>query len=351
MLHTRVLIALALAVITFSPVRAQAESETRLYAGIELGGKGIKVIEVKVHISGSQIRFERPDIKDYNKDKLVPGQTINTTLSSIDAKSKDIKAEAIDDAIAAVENCLDYVKAKGVKKGHVFLVASSGVPNTPGREKLKERIKAKFGRNLDYIKTEDEAGLLITGLLTKEQRKDAIVVDIGSGNIKLVMLDDKTGWLVVAKDKRLPGTVEFTTELKKIFGAQGFAADTLKQKRTLIDGSLKLLLHMPVESKAENYVFFKGSKQIYLTGGAVWAMCVFQQPKAMAMAKSKRPDFIELNQSDIDDFHKLVSRDPANYPKPSTVGLNLSDDEKMTLEEEYLAVRGTFGKENLFAAR
>src|SRR5262249_7151300 len=83
-------------------------------------------------------------------------------------------------------------------------------------------------------------------------------------------------------------------------------------------------------------------QRVYLSGGMVWAMVTLVKPDA------GEESFVPLTVNDIENFHKLVTKDPTAFPK---VDFDKVKDEKgrSQANKEVARVRDTYTPENLIA--
>jgi hypothetical protein len=149
-----------------------------IYAGIEVGSKGVKMSLIE--ISGSGLKNGNYRIL---KDTSVNTDFISFTESSFQATLKGLTGLY---TVAIVGN--------QIPSERIFTLFSSGVKVVADRENKKEWIanmaqafrKAinEPARNMDAIDVVDEAKLSHLGIVPNSKRYSTFLIDIGSGNTK-----------------------------------------------------------------------------------------------------------------------------------------------------------------------
>jgi hypothetical protein len=153
-------------------------SKSNIYAGIEVGSKGVKISVVEISKS-AQVTGNFNILKDstFNTD------FISFTQSTFDATLKSF-ASFFNLAISEYK----------IPSRRVFTVISSGVKSQAEKEGKKEWVAnliTKFqeivkepGRKVEVIDVYQEARLSHLGIVPNARRYNTFIIDIGSGNAK-----------------------------------------------------------------------------------------------------------------------------------------------------------------------
>ena len=144
---------------------------SKLFAGIEIGSKGIKMSVLDVN------NIKRGDftIKSYWSENvgIAKGISINGNLAK----------EDIDKAATVV--LANYIKIKDefkVSDENIFVVGSSGVAMAKNTQELIDKIKTVTNKDLEFIDASTEGKMLLRGCVPPIDYKYSMVLDIGGGN-------------------------------------------------------------------------------------------------------------------------------------------------------------------------
>jgi tetratricopeptide (TPR) repeat protein len=293
------------------------------YGGIEIGAKGVKWVVIDVDLN----------------NKVTPVTTVasgdvNTTLAQLVDKAFS------PDAIAETGQAIDlfWKKMKDspelkVRPGHIFVVASSGLPKAPNLSDLSALVKEKTAKTLDVLAVEDEVRYSIRGLSLQGDAGAALYLDIGSGNTK-------GGFLVPSKAEggkpdvvrvELPGTVTFTAEVEKRAKAGG------KQLPAAAEEAREAFLVPKLKEQMDPNGEMKRRSPVFLNGGLVWALASIVHPEKIDHAN------VPVNSLDIDEFRERLALKPGAFPDVDEAGLPAN------AVKELQRVRGTFTPDNLVA--
>jgi hypothetical protein len=232
MLSSRLISAAVCVVLFSSVIFAQSSvklkySSSSLYAGIEVGSKGVKLSIVEIG-------------KNTRKDgtlNIIKDTAVNTDFISFTKPTTDNTLNALCGLYTTALN------SYGVPVANVFTLVSSGVKvqaEKDGKKNLidelitsfKEKIKDKK-RKVELIDVAEEARLSHLGIIPEEQRYKTFLIDIGSGNtkggyfpygnptdFKLFQLTWGTKSIANATEKRLDESdktlVAFNTQLNRV---------------------------------------------------------------------------------------------------------------------------------------
>jgi hypothetical protein len=253
-----------------------------VYAGVEIGAKGIKLSVIDVKLS-----------KDREYDyTLVLDTSINTDAASLSYQSEK---ETFD----AVTVLYDIIKKRfQVPASRTHIVISSGL-----KQELDKYNKVEFFANIvrpttldpkikiSYITAEQEAELSFLGIVPARNRLSANQLDVGSGNTKGGYFN--TSKVFVPLTFPL-GTKSFQRLIES--KTPGNLNDYLQKAEKLFTDSLGRVMVYEFANKQD----FKSRDVVYLSGGIVWAIASFIHPEKI------RENYMEITQQDIATFRRLV---------------------------------------------
>ena len=230
-------------------------SNAQLYAGIEIGSKGIKmsVLDVVNVKKGSYV------IKEF--------WTENIGIAKGIAIDGNLAKEDIDNAARVVLS--NYNKIKNdfkVLDENIFIVGSSGVAMAKNTNELIDKVKLSTNKDLDFIDAQTEARMLLKGCVPPVDYLDSMVLDIGGGNTKGGYVDVRNGNVFVF----FPVSLDY--------GSVTLTETILKKTRDLTLGEYneKSFGFLPVLRKQIDAMYSTSpltleKQKVYMSGGAVWA--------------------------------------------------------------------------------
>ena len=150
-----------------------AFAQKSLYAGIEIGSKGIKISVIDVN----NIKKGDYDILAYWTENvgIAKGIAIDGNLAEEDINKA---------AVVVFENLVKIRNKYSVDDENIYIVGSSGVALAQNKQALIDKVKAVTNKDLEYITAETEGKMLLKGSIPPSDYQDAIVLDIGGGNTK-----------------------------------------------------------------------------------------------------------------------------------------------------------------------
>ena len=229
--------------------------DLNLFAGIEIGSKGIKmsVLDVNNIKKGDYI------IKSYWSENvgIVKGVSIDGNLTQ----------EDMDKATAVV--LANYIKIKQEFKvidDNIFIVGSSGVAMAKNTQELITKVKIATNKNLEFIDAQTEGRMLLKGCVPPVDYKVSMVLDIGGGNTKGGYIDVRNNDNFVFFPLSLNyGTVTLTEAIIK-----------KTKKETISEYNEKSFGFLPILREQINAMYGSSpialeKEKVFMSGGAVWA--------------------------------------------------------------------------------
>lgn len=143
--------------------------------GIEIGAKGVKATAVEIG--------EGPSGRTI---KTILNKVSNTTVTAGVVETGKYDPNAIRETATEAGNFARLMRDEfGIPPEKVRVIGSSGLPTATNRHALVEAVKEATGLPaMEFLSPCREVELTIAGLTTEAERKNAILVDVGSGNTK-----------------------------------------------------------------------------------------------------------------------------------------------------------------------
>jgi len=322
----RLLLLVALAGLGAGQLARAAEGtgeKKKKLAGISIESKGCRGLVV-------QLEPGRPV-------EVLSTQVVNTTLMDLDAKGR-FKPEAIEDTLEAIDALMGTITSKfGLEAGEVPIVGSSGLMGAKNRDALAAAVKKKTGKAVTFLDPATEVKLSLDGLLVREKRAAALLLDVGSGNTK-------GGAFVYDEDEEAKKLRTFSVP----FGTVTLTSKALLRMRKDRGGFAEAVGRVAEKEVAPALVrALKGLDElrrrepVVLTGGAAWAMCSVVHP-----GKMDEP-LLSLKAGDIDRYLEILDESEA-FPVVDLSSLTDAGQRKRA-RGELDKVRSAFTPENLRA--
>ncbi len=272
-----------------------AQSNKDLYAGIEIGSKGVKVSVLDV----DNIKRGHYEIKKFWTENvgIAKGISINGNLGE----------EEILKTIQVVKENLKTIENEfNVPSENVFLIGSSGVAMANNHKDLIGRMKAETGKDLDFIDASQEGKMLMKGLIPPHKYKNSLVLDIGGGNTK-------GGFVDVSEVEEF---VFFPVSLN--YGSITLTEIVNKKTKSeeINDYNAKSFEYMP-ELRAQTKAMFNSKPKamnkssVYFSGGAVWAFFT------LSMNKTDE-NFCEFTMDDVISYDVVIKNNYTRYKQMAT---------------------------------
>lgn len=306
---------------------ATADDQTEWYAGIDIGSKGIKVIALPIHADG------KPDL--HRMVSKLPHRAVNNVTLK-DLKDGRFRQAAIDEARAAVKDFYSHLTEVGVPNGpkikpqNVWIVASSGLlmGKPSNLDELKKAIREATGgaREPQEISQKQEVELLLRGSIPREQWENAVLVDVGSGNVKCGYIHPQRGPHVERPyviDAEIEGTVAYRQTIEKQLKSEKAGDSFRRFCKVAEQGRDKLAAEVADEIGRSPGLLSSERHRVYLSGGAPYAIASLLHP--LEMARDSVPDV----QFTLHELHAFVNalQNTEQVPHPSLEHLSPADRE------------------------
>jgi exopolyphosphatase/pppGpp-phosphohydrolase len=267
-------------------------SQKNLFAGIEIGSKGVKITVVEIR----NIKKGKYKIKSHWSENvaIVKGISIDNKLAQ----------EDIDNAGFVVQKNLERIKKEyEITDDRIFIVGSSGVAMASNRNDLVNKIKSLTNKRLDFIGSDTEGLMLLKGTIPPSKYKNSISLDIGGGNTKGGYIDTNNNFEFTPLSLSY-GTITLTQAINKTITDD-------KDNNDIIIYQEKLKEFTPILNEQIKEILYSKSiplykKNIYLSGGAVWAF------NTLYYNTQTDDPFIPLNLKDIQNYNVVIKN---NYDK------------------------------------
>ena len=296
-----------------------------LYAGIEVGAKGIKLSVIDV-ILNKERQY------DYS---LKLDTAINTDAASLSYQSEKESRDAI-------AKLMDIVVSRfKITTKRTYIVISSGLKQELDKyEKVDYFANVIRPKNIDtaihimYVTPEQESELSFMGIVPQKNRFINNQLDIGSGNTK--------GGYFNRDKKFVPVTFALGTKsfqrLVETRG-EGKLETFARAAEQLVKDSLTKVMIDELVSKPD----FKSRDVVYLSGGIVWSISSLLHPRSSAIN-----NYTELSSGDIEEFRQRVFSDYNGLIKPDISFIQNAEEAQAT-QKNINRVVNTYDQKALLA--
>ena len=284
-----------------------------LYAGIEIGSKGIKMTVIEIF-----------NIKK-GEFKVLSFWTENVGISKGIAIDGNLAKSDIDKAAAVVS--ANYIKIRDefkVVNDNIYIVGSSGVAMAQNTFDLIKIVKNTINKDLEFIDAQTEGKMLLKGCVPPKDYKDSMVLDIGGGNTK-------GGYIDVKNDDNF---IFFPLSLN--YGSVTLTEAVIKKTSTesINEYNEKSFGFLPILREQINAMYGKSpialeKEKVYMSGGAVWAFyTLFNEGKPSET-------FNEFKLEDVLNYDAIIKN---NYYKYEQLAKTNKDIEAVlkTYSQKYL---------------
>jgi tetratricopeptide (TPR) repeat protein len=295
-----------------------------LYAGIEVGAKGIKLSVIDVRLS-----------KDRDYDYTLKADTaINTDAAALSYQSE----KETQDAIAAL---LEIVKTRyQIPSDKIHIVIASGL-----KQELDKYNKVEYfanvvrPKNLDpkisiaYITPTQESELSLLGVVPQKRRFTANQLDVGSGNTK--------GGYFNANKVFVPVTFPLGTKsFQRLIEAKATNElnDYVRTAEQIWIDSLRRIVVNEFATKRD----VKNRDITYISGGVVWAIASLMHPESI------NSNYTEITGQDISEFRRLLFSDYERLSKPDLTFISYPEDARAS-QRNINRVLNTYDRKALLA--
>ena len=307
--------------------------EDDLYAGIDVGSKGVKLSIIKM-----------------GKNASVTGSFVAIKDSSINTDFISFTPQTFTATLYAIRNLYNFArKTYHIVPEKIFTVVSSGIKGQAEKENKQDRIVALADslrlllnepkRAIPVIGAMDEAKLSHLGIVPEARRYNTFLIDIGSGNtkggyfkngntkeLKLFMLNWGTKTISNATEKRL-GDDKSIANYKKYLN------------RVLAGDPNNEIIYAVNESGAYNM-----NDNFAFSGGIAWAVATMLYPELAdnSVVPLRFEDLAALNERLASNFSTITPASIANSITDKTIN-------KKSIEEEVARVQKVFDQKALMA--
>ncbi|MFC4815971.1 exopolyphosphatase [Flavobacterium sp. GCM10023249] len=287
-------------------------AQENLFAGIEIGSKGIKMSVLDVY----NIKKGSYNIKSYWTENIGIAKGI-----SIDG---NLSKEDIDKAGAVVlENYKKFKNEINVPDSNIFIVGSSGVAMAKNTQELVDKVKLLTNKDLEFIDAQTEGRMLLKGCIPPVDYEKSMVLDIGGGNTK-------GGYVDVFNSDNF---VFFPLSLN--YGTVTLTEAVIKKTRNdeIGEFNIKSFGFLPTLREQVNAMY--GSKpvalekeKVFMSGGAVWAFYTLANGEA-------KEHFNEFKLEDVINYDAVLKNNFKRFEELAKTDKNV-DKVLKTYSQKYL---------------
>ncbi|MDQ6473032.1 exopolyphosphatase [Flavobacterium sp. LHD-80] len=303
-----------IAIIIFVFLLPSSLISQELFAGIEIGSKGVKMSVINVQ----NIKRGKYEVVDF--------WTENVAIAKGIAIDKKLAETDIENAFnVAVKNYTKLIKEYKIEEKNIFIVVSSGVGMAENVDILLQKLYVFTNINVGIITAETEAKLLLKGCIPPKEYENSLILDIGGGNTKGGYVEEfsEEDILLFYPLTLDLGTVTFTEKISK-----NGKANSIAEFNDLLVSSLPELREQTDNLYKKSPKAFN-KKNVYMSGGAVWAFYTLYK------GKSAIENFSPFEIKDVADYNTMIKTD---YAKFEALALQNKDVEKVlkTYSQKYL---------------
>ena len=295
-----------------------------VYAGIEVGAKGIKLSVINVKLSMD---------REYGYTLLMDTSVV-TDAASLTYQSERESMDAIATLLGVVKNRFKIPSNK------VNIVIASGLT-----QELERYNKVAYFANIIRPKGMDttikiasvspieEAELSVLGIVPEKHRFSAGQLDVGSGNTKGGFFNSNRNFIPFTYPL---GTKSFQRSIESHGGSSYLSISTIAEQ--LWSDSLSKSIVTEFTEKSE----MKQKDIVYLSGGIVWSVVSLLHPE------STNTNFTEVSARDIADFRQRIVSNFDEVTKPN-LSYIIKPEEKAAAEKNISRVLKTYDQKAMTA--
>ena len=286
-----------------------AQGIGELYAGVEIGAKGIKLSVIEVKLS-----------KEREYDYTLKADTaINTDAASLSYQSE----KETQDAIALLMGTIKNKYHIPVKR--IYIVISSGL-----KQELDKYDKVEYFANIirpkdlesdiriNYITATQEAELSFMGIVPQKNRYSTDQLDVGSGNTKGGYFNSNKVFVPVT----FPwGTKSFQRLIESKTQADNINEYARTAEQIWNDSLGRVMVYAFVNKKD-----FKSRDIVYLSGGIVWAIASIMHPQNI------NNNYTEITSRDISEFRRLIYSSYEKVTQPDITLISNAEDARASMK-------------------
>lgn len=281
--------------IFFSTMVSVAQNQ---YAGIEIGGKGLKtfVIDARSIEKGIWVI----DNHWFENINIISGIVQNGSLSSNDIK---ITTKQV---VAAYNKLIDQYK---IDKDKIYIVISSGVSIAKNTDEFAKIISEEVCIEPHIVTSDIESKLLFKGCVPPKYFKESIIMDIGSGNTKGGFIETESGKTTFYDFNMDLGTMSFSNLL-----AKKYSTFKIPDFISLVD-EYSPKLNTDVKTMYDSQTISSNKKRVYASGGSVWAFFTLfnNDDSRNNLQEFKLEDIYKYDvilKNDFDTYKDLATKNP-----------------------------------------
>ena len=285
-----------------------ARGQGDLYAGIEIGPKGVKYTVIDIKLTKE---------REYTYD-LKADTAINTDAAALSYQSEKETMDAIS---------LLYGKIKekfNIPSKRIYVVVGSGL-----KQELDKYNKADYFVNIirpkeldpaiaiTYISPAEEAELNFIGAVPQRDRYTTDQLDVGGGNTK--------GGYFNSDKIFVPITFPLGTKsFQRII--EGKTMGGISEYAKMAEKIWKDSIGKEVVYQFINKRDFKSRNVVYLSGGIVWAIASMMHPQSI------NNTYTEITARDISEFRNLIYSNYEKVTQPDITLISNAEDARASMK-------------------
>lgn len=308
--------------------------DTKVYAGIEVGSKGIKMSLVEIGTDGQN----NPAFH------ILKDSSVNTDFISF---SQPAFIATLNSLTGLYQEALKHYL---IPHDKVFTVISSGVNiqaeksgNAAMISKLTDSFRLKINepaRGVEIVDVLQEARLSHLGIVPDSKRYNTFLIDIGSGNTKGGYFPDGTGTSKFKLFQLTWGTKSVANATEKKLEADNSIINFKKQLYRVLAGSADDEIIYAVNSSGAYDI----NDNIAFSGGIAWSVATLISPELI-----ENP-VIPVTYEEVENFYNRIFADHASLSGAEIIkSINDPIFDKEAIAKEANRVNKVFDQKSLLA--
>ncbi len=268
------------------------------YAGIEIGGKGLKtfIIDARSIEKGIWVI----DNHWFENINILSGIVNNGSLTAFDIETTSKQV------LSTYNKLINQYK---IDKEKIYLVISSGVSVAKNTNEFAKKIYEEVCIQPHIVTSDIESKLLFKGCIPPKYFKESMIMDIGSGNTKGGFIETESGKTTFNDFNMDLGTMSFSNLLNK-----KYSSSKISDYSALVD-EYNPKLNADVKAMYETRNSASNKKRVYASGGSVWAFyTLFNNDQSRLNLQEFRLEDIykydEVLRTNFDTYKDLAAKNP-----------------------------------------
>lgn len=275
----------------FTKGYAHTKVENQLFAGIEVGSRGVRCAILLV--ANNQ--------KSADSYKILKDSAITTNIINFNEKSKEETLNAV------VTFYTFAINKYAILKSNIFIGVSSGVYVASKKEakllyldSIFNNFKQKVNNdkpNWQVLSVDEESENIYISMIPSLAKKESLLFDFGSSNVKGGFYNVNS----FGDDEFVPLNVGWgASSILKQIQKNATNSNTMANFYKMLDSLVKQAITSEIHAMFTSRAGFSEKRNVIFAGGISWAINNFLMPD------QSKFDFLKLNKNDLDKLRILL---------------------------------------------